>query len=100
MSSGLAPSFHCLTTLGGVVAGSIRQIVPSPLHATQIEPKPYAIAVGPAAALIGVYKRVVGLIRVTTLSPSLAIQTAWASSTATSTGTARAGKGKESTMSF
>src|SRR6266540_3146053 len=46
MSSGLAPSFHCLTTLGGVVAGSIRQTVPSPLHATQTEPKPIAIGFG------------------------------------------------------
>src|SRR6266540_2611738 len=99
MSSGLAPSFHCLTTLGGVVAGSIRQTVPSPLHATQTEPKPIAIAVGPSPTLIGVCERVVGSIRVTTSSPSLAIQTAW-SPTATSTGTARAGKRKRSTMSF
>ena len=52
MSSGLAPSFQCATGLD--VAGSIRQTVPSRLHATQTESKPYAIAVGPSPTLIRV----------------------------------------------
>src|SRR6266545_2798020 len=92
MSSGLAPSFHCLTTLGGVVAGSIRQTVPSPLHATQTEPKLIAIAVGLSPTSIVASEPDVGSIRVTTSSPSLAIQTKWAP-TATSTGTAAVRKG-------
>src|SRR5512133_2398846 len=88
MSSGLAPSFQCATT--SCVAGSIRQTVPSPLHATQTDPKPYVIAVGPSPTFTGSCERVVGSNRITWSLPSLAIQTAWPP-TATSTGTADVG---------